>query len=654
MSESSNPMDSLMEIFLVETNGFLSKLEEILLHNEKSEGGVREATAEIFRIMHTIKSSSAMMSMESISKLAHKVEDLFFFLRENPHAQVDDSKLTDIVLDAVDFIKRSLDGGAVQSADEQITYVDAFLKDLTEANTKAQPESEMAQNGDAAAAERINKAITVRIKHDCQMPGIRALEVIKKMKAVCKTISTLPVDPSLEEARLLSRGMLLLVECDLPDKEIEQLLIKLPFVESVVFAPAVPSPLPGFALNHEPANHDDPVHQYVERRKDSPGFGKTFANVEVTKLDDLVDLVGEILILQMELAQSIEKKDHQKSEHAVNKLKKLILTLQEATLSTRMIPLRETFLKMNRIVRDMCRKQNKEIEFIVSGEDTEVDRSIVENIGSPLMHIIRNSIDHGIEDETTRLMLDKPAVGRVELSAATEGRNVVITIVDDGAGFHTERIRQKAIESGFITESQAFGMSNEELNSLVFMPGFSTNSEITEYSGRGVGMDVVSDSLRQMNGKVIVQSEPGKGTRIVMKIPLTLAIIDTIILRVGEETCALPISAVRKILYMDNGVPVREVNGEDVVLLDGECYRILNLFDFYSYAARIPYEDGIMIVVNSDVQKYVVFANEILDRQDVVVKPAPVLFKTIRGISGCTILGDGRISLILDTDELLA
>jgi len=366
-----------------------------------------------------------------------------------------------------------------------------------------------------------------------------------------------------------------------------------------------------------------------------------------------VDLVGEILILQMELAQSIEKKDHQKSENAVNKLKKLILTLQEATLSTRMIPLRETFLKMNRLVRDMCRKQNKEIEFVVSGEDTEVDRSIVENIGSPLMHIIRNSIDHGIEDEATRLMLDKPAVGRVELSAATEGRNVVITIVDDGAGFHTERIRQKAIESGFITETQALGMSNEELNSLVFMPGFSTNAEITEYSGRGVGMDVVNDSLKQMNGKVIVQSEPGKGTRIVMKIPLTLAIIDTIILRVGEETCALPISAVRKILYMDNGVPVRQVNGEDVVLLDGECYRILNLFDFYSYATRIPYEDGIMIVVNSDVQKYVVFANEILDRQDVVVKPAPVLFKSIRGISGCTILGDGKISLILDTDELL-
>lgn len=654
MPENSNPMDSLMEIFLVETNGFLSKLEEILLHNEKSEGGVREATAEIFRIMHTIKSSSAMMSMEHISKLAHKVEDLFYFLRENPNVKVDDSKLTDIVLDAVDYIKRSLDTGESQSADEQIAYVDAFLKEATAANVSEHAASQAAGSTGDTAAERINKAITVRIKSDSHMPGIRALEVINKMKAVSKTLSTLPVDPSLEEARLLSRGMLLLAECDLSDKEIEQLLIKLPFVESVVFANPIPSPLPGITTANEPRQHDDLVHQYVERRKDSPGFGKTFANVEVTKLDDLVDLVGEILILQMELARDIEQRDYQKSEHAVNKLKKLILTLQEATLSTRMIPLRETFLKMNRIVRDMCRKQNKNIEFIVTGEDTEVDRSIVENIGAPLMHIIRNSIDHGIEDETSRLMLDKPAVGRVELSAATEGRNVVITVVDDGAGLHTERIRQKAIESGLLSEAQAFGMSNEELTGLVFTPGFSTNAEITEYSGRGVGMDVVSDSLKQMNGKVIVQSEPGKGTRIVMKIPLTLAIIDTIILRVGEETCALPISAVRKILYMDNGVPVRKVNGEDVVLLDQECYRVLNLFDFYSHAARIPYEDGIMIVVNSDVQKYVVFANEILDRQDVVVKPAPVLFKTIRGISGCTILGDGKISLILDTDELLS
>lgn len=692
----SNPMDALMEVFMVETNDFLQKLEDILLQNEKSDGGIQSATPEIFRIMHTIKSSSAMMSLDNISRLSHKVEDLFYYLREHKPEGVDDSRLVDIVFEAVDFIKRNLDGAQKEDPAGLIAKVAQYLDELKGAGAQDTPPQAQApaqatpppspapvqaappaQAAPASTADIDNLALTIHFKPDCTMLGLRSLEVKNRVKAIAQSITSVPEDPTVQEELVRMDGLLLLLTTDKAEDEVRALILKSPFVDRVEAvgkdgeaapqAPAVapaapmaaPTPAPAApaappaAETPAPTKGEEPVRQFVERRRDSTAFGKAYANVEIAKLDNLVDLVGELLTQQMGLAQTIEQRDFRESENAVSGLKKLILTLQEATLSTRMVPIRDTFLKMNRLVRDMSRKQEKDLDFVTLGEDTEVDRSIIENISSPLMHIIRNSIDHGIESEAVRVAAGKPAKGRIELSASTEGRNVVISIVDDGQGFDIEKIIAKALSAKMITEAQVSSMSEEEIYSLVFQPGFSTSEEVTEYSGRGVGMDVVNVNLKKMNGKVIVNSVRGQGTRVVMKIPLTLAIIDTMILRVGAETCAIPVSFVDKILFMENTDSVRNVNGEDVVLLRDECYKILNLFDFYTFSDRIPYGDGIMLIVGSEQKKYVVFATEIVDRQEVVVKPAPPLFKGIRGISGCTILGDGRISLILDTDELL-
>lgn len=653
-------MDSIMEVFMVETNDFLSKIEEILIENEKTEGGIRNAIPEIFRIMHTIKSSSAMMSLDNISKLTHKVEDLFYYLRENKPDGVDDSKLTDIVLDAVDFIKRNIDGTTNEDPTEKIQYVGEYLDELKNGGARKSPAPAAPASAPAPASGTVeaqdaideNKTITVYFKRTETMVSLRALEIVAKMRPVSKGITTIPQDFDGKDDLLHQDGLVLLVKSEKTEAELQELLMKLPYVGRVKFATE-----PKQELQENPDKSSEveaATRQFVEKRRDAPGFGKAYANVEVAKLDYLVDLVGETLILQMELARDIEQRDFVKGENAVGKLKKMILNLQEAALSTRMVPVRDTFLKMHRIVRDMCRKQDKDVEFITSGEETEVDRSIVENISSPLMHIIRNAIDHGVEAEEERLRRGKEKRGRVELTAYTEGRNVVIAVTDDGGGLDADRILKKALDIGLVTESQAETMSNEEINGLIFLPGFSTNKEVTEYSGRGVGMDVVNENIKKMNGKVTVYSEKGQGTKVVMKIPLTLAIIDTIILRVGEETCAIPVNFISKILHFDVSGKVRNVNGGDVVLLEDTCYRILNLFEFYGYEQPPAYQDGIMILVGSEGKEYVVFADEIVDRQDVVVKPAPALFKTIGGISGCTILGDGKISLILDTDELLA
>ena len=665
---SDDFQDSMMEIFVFETNKFLSTLEEILIQSEENGESVKNATPEIFRIMHTIKSSSAMMSLDHISKLAHKLEDLFFFIRENNPEQIDNARLTDLVLEGVDFIKTNMDGSVKDDPAEKIAGIELFLKVLKgeadpSASTEKPAESSTPKSDTTPTAKTDNAPMefTVFFKADCRMLGLRAFEIQNKLKKASTHLFTDPEDVSAGEDTIKQKGLSVIMEGDAPFTDIRALILKSPFVERIQTGESKKASLPPpekFAPQPTPQPVGDPEQpSFNDRRQDQKQDRRqsesAYANVEISKLDYLVDTMGEILVAHMELARAIEQQDCEKSTLTSEAMKKLVLNMQEAALSTRMVPLKETFLKMNRIVRDMCRKQHKEISFITEGEDTEVDRNIVNHLSPPLMHIIRNCVDHGIEPEEERLAAGKPAKGIVTLSAQAEGRNVVITISDDGKGFDTQKILAKAVSSGLITKERAASMTEEDINALVFLPGFSTSKEVTEYSGRGVGMDVVNENMKIMNGKVIVRSRAGQGTKIILRIPLTMALIEALILKVGEETCAVPISSICEIFRVPAGDDsIRKVNGEDVILFRNECYKIINLFDFYAFAEQLSYSDGVMIAVKDDLKKFVLFAGEMDDRQDIVVKPAPAIFSRIRGISGCTILGDGKVSLIIDPSEL--
>jgi len=631
-------MDSMMEIFITETNTFLNSLETILLESEKAEKGIRSSTNEIFRIMHTIKSSSAMMSLDNISKLTHKLEDLFAYIREQDNIEIDDTLLTDIVLDGVDFIKRNMEGKSNEDPSEKIVHISKFLNDMKSGKTVTataapQPEPETDLTG-------YNMDITISFKTGCQMVGLRAFEIQKRLTGMCEKLTPIPDNAAANDEYIQERGFRMLVKTDKNRDEIRMTFAKSPFIDDYKVK----------TLTAEPPKTEREI--FAERKTDRARTG-TYANVEISKLDYLVDLVSELLLSQMAIADDIERGDHNKINNSVVNLKKLVLKLQETTLSTRMISVKETFLKMNRIVRDMSRSLNKEIEFTILGEDIEVDRSIIEHLSSPLMHIIRNSVDHGIEDAATRNALGKPVVGKLELKAYNEGRNVVITVTDDGKGFDADKILAKAISVGLVTESDAGMMTEEDIYSLVYRPGFSTNTNVTEYSGRGVGMDVVNENLKRMNGKVIIRSKKNAGSTLILKIPLTLTIIDVLILNVGSEICAIPVSSITEIFSVKPDTNIRHINGEDIILWRGECCRILNLYDFFTNIEPIPYSDGVMIMMNDGSTPYAVFAEGITDHQDVVVKPAPDLFKSIKGVSGCTLLGNGQISFILDTGELL-
>ena len=650
---------SMLEVFTFETNAFLEDIEKILMECEQDDSEIIKYVPEIFRIMHTIKSSAAMMSYDNISKMAHAIEDLFFYIRENNPKQVDKASLIDIVLDCVDFIRRNMQPDAAEDPTEKMAYVKKMLekiKNPSVAQEKKQPAQEPSGK-ERSAEDQTSVADCYRahitFKPNCQMMALRAFEIENKLVKIAQKVIAMPPDDDPEcEVKIQREGLVLEVFSDKSQGEIRQIIEKSPFVQSITDSQNAEETQKQTsepeAEKKTPEKPDKDPQMYKERRSDH--FSSGMINVAVSRLDHMVDLAGEMVIAEMGLRHAYDNNDQEGIDLQSVTLAKMILQMQEAALATRMVTLSETFHKLNRIVRDIVRKLDKDVEFIASGEDTEVDRAVVENILSPLMHIVRNAMDHGIEPEQERIAKGKAPQGRVELTASAEGRNVVITITDDGKGFDKEKILEKALASGIVTVQRAQEMTDEEINALIFLPGFSTNQEVTELSGRGVGMDVVNENMKKINGKVGAYSEKDKGTKIVLEIPLTMAIVDALIIKAGEQSCALPISGVKEI-FESGTRDIRNVNGDDVVLVGENCYKIIRMDDFFGIPSNTTYQEGIMLLVNSNAGNFVIFADQVQEHRSIVVKPIPVIFGGIQGISGCTILGDGRINLILDLEE---
>ncbi|MDF2675679.1 MAG: cheA2 [Clostridiales bacterium] len=324
-------------------------------------------------------------------------------------------------------------------------------------------------------------------------------------------------------------------------------------------------------------------------------------------------------------------------------------------MSIRMVPLSSTFHKMHRIVRDMNKKLNKEVQLEIIGEETEVDKSIIEHISDPLMHLVRNSIDHGIESVEDRRSNGKNELGRVTLEAKNAGNDVVILIKDDGKGLSKDKILEKAKQNGLLHKSEN-DMSDKEIFNLIFIPGFSTNDAVTEFSGRGVGMDVVVKNIEKVGGSVSVDSVMGFGTTITMKIPLTLAIVDGMNISVGRSCYTIPTIAIKQSFRPKETDIIRDPHGNEMIMVRGVCYPILRLHKLYKVKdAQVHFHKGILVMVENEGKTVCIFADELLGEQQVVVKTLPTYIKRIKkieGLSGCTLLGDGSISLILDAAGL--
>lgn len=684
-----NGMESMLDTYLYETNSLLDQLDEMLVADEKSGEFSSDDVNEIFRIMHTIKGSSAMMEFGSLSIIAHHIEDLFFYIRDKGIESLNQEhkkELFNLMFRSEDFLRsevEKVEQGAPLSdnLDSFALEINGFLKKISSPESSA-PDPCGSKNGADKADNRSLPSdpeavccLHIFLEEGVGMENLRAYMIANSLKECeldfnyypadmesnpdsCQTIvengffltfsnrETAAQAEDIIKSQNHIRSYELLDMSVSPDTEPKQDAPDQGQDNKKAASPSAPAQTPGsFAQGSTPQPNYAPVKQNL-------------ISVNLMKLDSLMDIVGEIVITESMVTSSPELKGLRLDEFtkSARQLRKLTDELQDVSMSLRMVPVSATFQKMHRIVRDMCKKLNKQARLTLVGEETEIDKTIVDSIGDPIMHIVRNSMDHGIEEDVQdRIRAGKDPVGEITLSARQTGSEVIIEIRDDGQGVNDEAVLRKAVKNGLASPDVEY--SHREILNFLMSPGFSTNTEVTEFSGRGVGMDVVKQNVEAVGGTVSLTSELGKGMTTTLKIPLTTAIMDGMEVSVGGSIFTIPIHNIRQSFKIHSDQLVHDAAGGEIFKCMGSFYPVVRMRELYQIEEGCTQvEDGILIWLEAGELSYCLFVDELLGEQQVVVKPLPSYLNSFNikrsGIAGCTILGDGNISIILDVANL--
>ncbi len=679
MSFIDPAMQSMLETFIHETDSELEELDEIMLESERAHGISVENINLIFRLTHTIKGSAAMMGFEGISELAHAVEDVFYIIREFPDKlEVVFDTLFDLVLEASDFLKVEVQkissGGEFQAGDAselidklhgQADILNGKSTDTVEVKTEEAVDIVTHIQGDDVFK------IRVYFEDGCQMEHMRAFMLMTQLLEYCEEIDSHPQNPENDPSlcdEIIKNGIVVICKTSCIDdvfKGIESALnIKsYELVESIepVKDEEEVEEVPQQAAEVKTEETPKPTAPAAAVKQAAPPATKqSLISVNQTKLDQLMDIVGEIVTAESMVARNpdltgLRLDNFNKS---IRELRKLTDELQDVVMSIRMVPLQSTFNKMDRIVRDMSKKLEKKVVLKTEGGDTEIDKTINDAIADPFMHMIRNAMDHAIEMPEDRIAKGKQEQGTITLAARNIGGEIFIDVADDGKGLNTEALMAKAKKNGILTKPES-EYTEREILGLIMVAGFSTNQAVTEYSGRGVGMDVVRRNIEQVGGSLSIASKLDVGTTFTMKIPLTLAIVEGMNLKVGGTVFTLPITSIKQSFKLsDKSQIIHNTDGSEMIMLRGECLPVHRLHDLFAIEeVNDDVTSGIMIQVETGSSSACLYADELLGEYQVVVKPFPAFFNKYNlkglGLSGCSILGDGSISLILDTNSLL-
>ena len=695
-----NNMESLLEVYLFETNGLLTHLDEILLRCEQACDFDSDSIDEIFRIMHTIKGSSAMMQFDSMATVTHKMEDLFYYVREHGISSEYNEPLTDLMFKSSDFLKTEVE--KIENNEPLITNIgsleeeiNSFLKKISgqapeepEAAAQAQPSAPAEQPAaepaaapapvapvpaapvqvrqPAAGGEEYPFPVRVFFEEETEMVHLRAMLLVHAIAENGIAVRSVPeqLDSNPGAADVIGRdGLLILFQTK------EEMESSLKSIENFVYTKnyTVLSPLTQQKEQAKNTKEEKTAASNEPAANNGNGNGNHLAvkqnliNVNLSKLDNLMDLVGEIVITESMVtsSHSVQTNDSgvdNSYTKASRQLRKLTDELQEIVMSIRMVPISGVFQKMRRIVRDMSKSLDKDAELVLVGEDTEVDKSIVDNINDPIMHVVRNAMDHGLEDKQTRIANGKPAKGTITLTAQNTGGEILISIEDDGQGIDRDAVLAKAKRQGMLKKSEK-EYSNREVYNFLLMPGFSTNEVVTEYSGRGVGMDVVKKNVEKVGGDVTISSEPGKGTKVLFKIPLTLAIVNGMKVSVGDTMFIVPTNNIKQLVKVTADQVLYDTSGNEIITMRNQYYPLIRLHSVFGLEPRAKtLEDSIVVQVENHEKVYCILADDLLGEQQVVVKGLPAYLNQFNikdtGISGGAVLGDGSISLILDVVNL--
>lgn len=679
-------MAQYMSVFIDESKEHLQLMNDSLLKLEQEPEDIK-IIDEVFRSAHTLKGMSATMGFTRIAELTHHMENVLDNIRTGK-ATVD-TDLVDILFECLDTLNALVDE-VIEAGQEstEVTDLMSKLEEMTKGTgnkekvTKDVPKVENKKEENKASTDgKLNMEfneyekevivaghqkdmktylIEVNLDEGCLLKAARTYMVFRNLEEIGEIIKSSPSVQELEEEKFDNS----FVVAFLSNKAVAEIQKEVQDI-SEVRAVTVEEYIMDFKDEPKDKVEAKPVEKKVETKptakspvkneKTGEAVKKTATvRVDTEKLDALMNLVAELVINKTRLAQIGSEYNLQELSETLSHVDRVTSDLQSVVTKARMVPIETVFSRFPRVVRDLAKDLGKDIELVVQGKETELDRTVIDEIGDPLIHLIRNSVDHGIEKPEIRKESGKTTTGTILLKAEHEGNSVVITIKDDGKGLNEELIVKKALEKGLISDEDISKMTKEEKIKLIFASGFSTAEKVTDVSGRGVGMDVVRTKIEALNGSIEVVSEVGEGTEIKIKLPLTLAIIEALMVKLEDEIFAIPLANIVETIDISKE-EIKVVQSENVVLLRGEIVPILNLSKLLDVETKKPeIEDtNTVVIVKVGSKKIGLVVDVLIGQQEIVIKSLGKLFTGTKGITGATVLGNGEVALILDVLTLV-
>ncbi|MCQ2506912.1 MAG: chemotaxis protein CheA [Lachnospiraceae bacterium] len=695
-----------LEIFIEETKEHLQVLNEQLLVLEK-EPENEDTINEIFRAAHSLKGMAGTMGYKRMQRLTHDMENVFSEIRSNKMKVV--PKLVDVLFKGLDALEGYLDA-ILDSGNEGENDNEDIINDLNqileeglnggapkkeEAKTEeVKTEAVKTEGAQASAcavateekkevsyelkgltfAEHENKAIakakaekfnvfqaTVYIQDSCILKSARAFLVFKSLEEAGTVIKSEPSTQDIEDEKFDLQFSLAIITKESMEQIQKRILNVSEIAECVIGEVATPEV--AVEDNSQQTVTKENVKEENNSQANKPSSqaaSKPVVNrsvrVDIEKLDDLMNLVSELIIAKNGLVSINSNKDHKENQSGFNEqieyIEQITTSLHQSVMKVRMVPIESVVNRFPRLIRDLSKKLDKKMELYMSGEETELDRTVIDEIGDPLMHLLRNAADHGLESNEERVRLGKPETGSIFLNAFQEGNNVVIEVKDDGAGINVEKVRNKAIEKGTITKEQAETMSDSDIIDLLFRPSFSTAEKISDVSGRGVGLDVVKTKIESLGGDIEVETALGQGTSFIIRLPLTLAIIQALMVELGTEKYAIPLGNINTIEDIPKS-DIKYVQSRECIHLRGSVIPLVRLCDVLDIEREENEENLTVVIVSKGDKQAGLVVDNLIGQQEIVIKSIGKYINNVKMISGATILGDGEVALILDVNTLV-
>lgn len=681
-----------MSMFLEESLDNLQTLNESLLELEQNPDDTDKVNS-IFRVAHTIKGMAATMGFTDIAELTHKMEDVLAEFREGELKVTQD--VVTVLFDCLDTLERMVDN--VQEGSDEKVDIDDVIKALADIKNNGNQDGSNieAKDADGLPSDVLNLdlnqydtsvikqarekgynsiEIIVTLSENTLLKSARAFLIVKDLEEHGEILKSDPSTQDIENEEFDFELKFVLVTKNTLDEiisvvngisevaKVEGSLIDFENVEGAIKAPEQKVEKVEEVVKEEVkvepkvVKQDPPEEKKAEPKK-APEKKTTqkkevkkahqSVRVDLERIDNLMNMVSELVIYRTRLEQIVVSHKSQELNETLEQVGRTTSDLQDLVMKIRMLPLDTVFNRFPRMIRDVSVELNKEINFVIEGADTELDRTVIDEIGEPLIHLLRNAADHGIESAEKRIAQGKSPVGTVKLVAYQEGTKALIKVIDDGAGINVERVKAKAEQKGINTE----GMSDNDIRNLIFAQGFSTNEVVTDISGRGVGMDVVKTKIAALGGTVDLYSEEGKGSTFVIKLPLTLQIIQALLVKVGEETLAISLGFIDRVIdYKEE--KIKRSNGKEVIIYRDEVIPLVRLNETLDIEASAT-DKKFVIIVNVGDKTIGLLVDSLLGQQEIVIKPLGKTLKNLDQYIGATILGNGLVTLILDVGALL-